>query len=270
MMKLTEFLLANHIDLDMQSYKIHLATPGGGQPPLDAFFDGKFKEWQEEQRKRNFKRRMVIGLIELRKNKWLFAGVYRIISCEKKSPTKFLYQTELLKGQEDLIGRVVVYHERTIRQPYLNGKADGGEFYLSEYLAQKLSVEKFPGYNSVNLSFSKLRIVISHQEQTWYGALSNIKGVYLITDIKTGKLYVGSATGNSGIWQRWADYAKNGHGGNTDLKKVLANQVVDYKEYFQYSILEIADSHASDEYIIQRECHWKGVLRSIDFGYNCN
>lgn len=42
------------------------------------------------------------------------------------------------------------------------------------------------------------------------------------------------------------------------------------KENFQYSILEIADSKASDEYIINREKWWKEALLSKKFGYNSN
>ena len=143
-------------------------------------------------------------------------------------------------------------------------------FYISEILPQKLSVEEFPGYNSVSISFRKLQIIINQNIQSWYGALSNIKGVYLITDNKTGKLYVGSATGDSGIWQRWADYVKSGHGGNKDLKVLLKSKGINYRENFQYALLEIADAHSSDEYIIQRETYWKDVLRTRVFGYNSN
>ncbi len=53
MIKLTELLLACKIPLNLQSYKIHLAT-GYPNPPLEAFFEGKFKEWQEYQTRRNF------------------------------------------------------------------------------------------------------------------------------------------------------------------------------------------------------------------------
>ena len=105
---------------------------------------------------------------------------------------------------------------------------------------------------------------------TWRGALSNMKGVYLITDLKAGKLYVGSATGSDGLWQRWSAYAASGHGGNRDLKLVLQEHGPRYFENFQYSLLEVADSRATDEYILERESYWKGVLASRQFGYNAN
>lgn len=269
MIKLTEFLLACKIPLNIGSYKIHLAT-GNKHSPLEAFFAGKFKEWQEDQTRKNFPCEMVIGLIELSKNRWLFAGVFRVLGCVKKSEKHVAYETELLPGQADLIGRLVVEHTREGRASYLVGKPDGGAFVLSELREKKLSVEEFPGFNSVCVTFSKLQLIVDQQIQSWYGALSNIKGVYLIADNAAGKLYVGSATGDSGIWQRWSGYVASGHGGNKELRELLKSKPRDYWSNFQYSILEIADSHASDDYIRQRESHWKDVLMSRMHGYNSN
>lgn len=269
MLKLTEFLLACKIPLNLGSYKIHLAT-GNEHPPLEAFFAGKFKEWQEYQTRKNFPCDMVIGLIELSKNKWLFAGVFRVLGCVRKSGKHIAYETELLPGQDDLIGRLIVEHAREGRASYLIGKADGGAFSVSEVREKKLSVEEFPGFNSVCVPFSKLQLIIEQQIQSWYGALSNIKGVYLIADTAAGKLYVGSATGNSGIWQRWSSYVTSGHGGNKELRALLKNKPTDFCSRFQYSILEIADSHASDDCILKRESYWKDVLMSRVHGYNSN
>lgn len=269
MIKLTDFLLACKIPLNLKSYKIHLAT-GYPNPPLEAFFEGKFKEWQEYQTRKNFPCDMVIGLIELTKNKWLFAGVYKVLGHTKKSDKHIEYSTELVSGQDDLIGRIVVYHERLGRASYLVGKIDGSEFYVSEIKEKKLSIEEFPGYDSVCISHNKLKIVISQNIQSWNGALSNMKGVYLISDTASGKLYVGSATGDSGIWQRWSSYVTNGHGGNKELRGLLSEKPKGYETNFQYSILEIADSHTSDEYVLQRESYWKNVLISREFGYNSN
>ena len=269
MLKLIDFLISCQVPINLDSYKIHLAT-GFPNPPLEAFFEGKFKEWQEWQTRRNFPCKMIVSLIELRRNKWLFAGVYKVLDHEKKSEKHIAYFTELLEGQDDIIGRIVVHHERKGRAAYLWGKKDGGEFYISEIKEKKLTVEEFPGYNSVLVSFPKLKIIINQNIQSWYGALANIKGVYLITDNKTGKQYVGSAFGNDGIWHRWSDYATNGHGGNKELRTLLQANGSDYKNCFQYSILEIADFNSPDDYILQREKYWKDVLRTREFGYNSN
>ena len=52
---------------------------------------------------------------------------------------------------------------------------------------------------------------------TYYEALKKITGVYCLTDTHTGKLYIGSATGEEGVAQRWGNYLDSKHGGNKKL-----------------------------------------------------
>ena len=105
----------------------------------------------------------------------------------------------------------------------------------------------------------------------WKNALSVVKGVYCITDTSTGKIYIGSAYGNTnGIWQRWSSYAniKNLTGGNKYfelLKKECESYIIDN---FQYSILEIMDFKTDKNEIIHREEYWKKVFKSVEFGMN--
>lgn len=137
-------------------------------------------------------------------------------------------------------------------------------------LAKRVVVEDFKGYDHSTISKSNLDLVISQNIESWRAALSNVSGVYLITDTKTGRLYVGSATGVGGIWQRWTDYSCNGHGGNRDIKNILNEKGEDYSANFQYTVLEIADTHASLDDVLQRESYWKKVLCSREHGYNAN
>lgn len=188
MITLLELLKAAKINFDTQSYKVHLAT-GVEWPPLVAYFKGEFKEWQENQSRKNFPKDYVIGLIEYKKGIWLFAGVYKVLGEPRKENDRFYYKTELLAGQEDIIGRVLVSHSRASRQSYINGFLDDDRFVISSILERRLTVEKFPGYHNVCISYDMLRIIINQQLETWFGALSNMKGVYLITDTKTGKLW---------------------------------------------------------------------------------
>lgn len=269
MLNLIEFLVACRIPISLNSFKIHLAS-GYPNSPKEAFFEGKFKEWQEWQTRRNFSCDMVVSLIDLGASKWLFAGVYKVLGYEKKSEKHIAYTTELIEGEGDILGRIVVYHKRKGRASYLWGKPINKEFEICEIREKKLTVDEFPGYNSVLISFSELRIIINQNIQSWRGALSNIKGVYLITDTASGKLYVGKAIGNDGIWNRWSNYIFTGHGGNIELKSLLIAEGNDYKMNFQFSILEIADFHASDDYIDKREIYWKDVLQTRKFGYNSN
>ena len=81
---------------------------------------------------------------------------------------------------------------------------------------------------------------------------------------------VGSAYGGIGIWQRWSVYAKNGHGGNKELQTLLAAAGEDHCSKFQFSLLEMCDLNSSDRYILDRESHWKDVLKTREFGLNLN
>ena len=112
--------------------------------------------------------------------------------------------------------------------------------------------------------------VVRESNPSWKTALMNVAGIYLVTDTSTGKMYVGSAYGGDGIWQRWTAYAINGHGGNKELRTLLHEKQVDHAVHFQFSLLEICDLHSSDDYVISREVHWKNVLKTREFGLNQN
>lgn len=169
--------------------------------------------------------------------------------------------------QEELIGRIIVSHKRIGRASYV-WYTPHYPLPIAEIRREKLRVSEFPGYNAVILTYEELKLVIEQEIASWKGALANIKGIYLITDTSTGKHYVGKASGNEGIWQRWCSYAANGHGGNVEIQKLLRSNQNSYARHFQFSILEIADTHASDSDILIREQYWMDVLKSREFGLN--
>lgn len=107
-------------------------------------------------------------------------------------------------------------------------------------------------------------------DTSWYTALKNIKGIYIITDKSNGKHYVGSAYGEYSFWSRWAQYSENGHGENIELKKIIEENSINYAQNFLFSILEIRSAITADKEIIEREQHWKNILLSREFGYNKN
>ena len=269
MLGLVPFLIAAGIEVDASSLKIHLACWNGHEKPINVFFAGNFKAWQEWQNKRNFPCRQIIGLIDLGQGEWLFAGVYEIcgFKIHPRRKTRFQYSTKLLPGQDELVGRVIVRHQRSGRNSYIWSKP-GVELPLIEVRREKLTIGEFPGYNAVVISHAELKIITDQKIASWHGALANIKGVYLITDTSTGGHYVGKASGGVGIWQRWCAYADNGHGGNVELKRVLKEKGPTHMAHFQYAILEIADTHASDADILARESYWMKALRSRSFGLN--
>jgi hypothetical protein len=256
---------------NLKSYKVHLAVPVANSNPLDEFLLDKFKKWQEWQNKRNFQRTYIISLIQYSKDEWLFAGVYKSNGYDVvKEPFHYEYKTELLDINKDLIGRLIINFKKTYRQTYLCLENCIKDFTISQILKEKYSIIEFPGYENVKVDFEYLKTVIEKNDKSWYTALKNIKGVYLITDKTNGKHYVGKASGNQAFWSRWTEYVKNGHGGNFDLKKLIKKKGYDYTSNFQFSILEIRDTKTFDSEIIEREQFWKNVLLTKEYGYNKN
>ena len=251
-------------------YKVHLAIGGEYKfTPLNAFWEGKFKEWQEEQNQKNFERQFIFSLIYYDINQWLFAGIYERVDV-KQQANFFKYNTRLMSIHEELIGRLIIKFEKKFRQSYVLLENHCDKFMLGEILKDRSSVQKFPGYENVRLNFQTLSTIINENEISWKTALQNAKGVYLIADKNTGKQYVGSAYGIEAIWSRWQAYVKTGHGNNSELKKLLRKKGDDYKNNFQFSILEARTQITSDEEIIERENHWKNILLTREFGYNKN
>ena len=92
-------------------------------------------------------------------------------------------------------------------------------------------------------------------------ALESMKGIYLISDIKTGKHYVGSAYGDQGIWSRWCAYVGSGHGGNLELRALVTDPNLAYcRANFRFALLEHRPSRTEDKTIIDRESFWKRIL----------
>lgn len=272
MLGLIQFLKASGVAFDPSDTKIHLACWNGREHPIDIYYAGKFQAWQEHQGRNNFKGAYVLGLIDLGAGHWLFAGLYQVLSNSPHPSVAgtVLYSTSLITGQDDLVGRIVVEHHRT-RQSYIwcnpKGKPEI-KLPILEIRRKKMSIEEFPGYNAIRVSHKKLQIITSQKISSWHAALSKIKGVYLILDTSTGRPYVGKASGSDGIWQRWCQYADNGHGGDVELRRLLQERGAEHAGHFQYSILEIADTHATDDDILKRESYWMAVLKSREFGLN--
>ena len=132
-----------------------------------------------------------------------------------------------------------------------------------------IASEKFNGYQNVSIVYKNLKIALN--DPTWIGALKNVKAIYAITDISNGKLYIGSACGNGGLFGRWSDYINNLTGGNQEFEDIKKINGEDYiKKNFKYSIVEIFDTKTKQEYILERENYWKNVFETKKFGMNKN
>lgn len=118
----------------------------------------------------------------------------------KKEANYYYYDLEQVKDCAELAGRLVVKFGRKFRQSYLLADRWSESISVSELKPERLTLSEFPGFKSVNLSKRELDGVIRQSILSWRGALSSVSGVYVISDTKSGKLYVGSAYGEGGIW----------------------------------------------------------------------
>lgn len=226
--------------------------------------------WHDDRRYFNVGQ-TAICLLKLRGDQWLLTTIKKI--------TRLLdvtdgvgYDADEVKEYEQYFGRLVVeYHNpcRTMGRKYENVM---DELEVVQILNEQYTGNEFPGYENVRLSYPLLKNIVDRQLPGWVDALRNQKAVYLITDTKTGKMYVGSATSQTGmLLQRWSSYAADGHGGNIELRELVKQRGLDYvKENFQYSILENYNARMDDGYILKRESWWKETLCTRTHGYNKN
>ncbi|WP_153067131.1 GIY-YIG nuclease family protein [Steroidobacter cummioxidans] len=257
--------------LEPRRAKVHLASPNErGENPFFIYRESskRFQEWQSWQSRQNFGREFVVSLIQMpQPHLWLFAGAYNSRDC-RADTGGFRYQLDERVDCRPLDGRLVVRFERPGRQSYLKADNWADHMLIAELLAQRMTVPNFPGFKAVHISKAELDLIVREQDQAWKAALSSVAAVYLITDADSGKFYVGSATGEGGLWQRWSDYARTGHAENAKLKALLTRRNNTAELYF--SVLEIDDMRTSVPDIRRRESHWKDVLVTRMHGLNAN
>jgi len=161
---------------------------------------------------------------------------------------------------QDLHGRLVIgwRSPRTWRM-----KATTAASYPVEEIADAEPIP-FPGFDRLVLSHVQLQAVMrEHRYASWHTALSSVVGIYIITDTKDGRHYVGKADGEESIRQRWHAYATNGHGGNIELRNLDASS-------FRFSLLRVFDPATPTRDIDMAESHFKDALDSRRHGLNRN
>jgi GIY-YIG catalytic domain len=119
----------------------------------------------------------------------------------------------------------------------------------------------FPGFENLCISLED----VDNMPYEWKLQLKQNKGVYLLVEKESGKMYVGSATGEDSLLQRWSDYARDGHGGNVELKKLK-------NPSYRMSVLHAVPMQYPDQDIRASESMWKKKLmsRTREHGLNGN
>jgi len=209
-----------------------------------------------------------------------FVGVYdvgaRLAGAESSLPqgcphpewaAEHFYPLEKRRGFEDLEDRLVI---------------DWGRAALAwhQWFADRAVVEirppgralpPFRDYLQVHLPFNDLKRLVDQPDahRDWVAGLSAVGAIYLVVDGLSGEQYVGSATGNGGLWQRWCEYAKTGHCNNLRLKE-LCERGVSHPAAFRFSILETFSRSRSRDEALSDEGFFKKKLGSRAFGLNAN
>lgn len=255
-----------------ETYKLHFARWNGENQPLEVWARDK-REWQGWQEYRpardDFNRPSIFSLIQFyhEPDIWLFGGIFSVLA---RHPDR--YQVELAEEGHCFLGRLKLrsaYRERATRVKFENHYLG---LEVQEILREPYSGRSFPGFEDIDLSFEELESLVRHSRPDWQAAFSSIKGIYLISDIATGKRYVGSAYGDQGIWSRWCAYVASGHGGNAELRTLASDPTLEYcRQKFRFALLEARPVSTPDEQILAREAFWKRVLLTRgDYGLNRN
>ncbi len=229
----------------------------------DTLLEGQY--WNYKRNKSYKNGQITIGFLRLNEdNLWLLFHVGRV-TRDLNNFDGVGYEYEVLSDYEKYFGRLIIKFQNKAQTMIRLATSVIDECEVVQVLPDTFDNDIFPGYDKIRLSWEELSRVIA--KEGWKTALKNQKGVYLITDVSNGKMYVGSAYGEYMILGRWRSYVRTGHGGNVELKKIDFEHI---KTNFEYSILDIFKSTTDDQTILAREGWWKGILKTREFGYNKN
>ncbi|EJG09285.1 cytoplasmic protein [Fusobacterium vincentii ATCC 51190] len=272
-------------------FKFHMSTDflGLEKSPYDCLIEDA-EDWQNLNNYRNEKGKSsrldgydyLVSFAQYNiygRNFFVFGGVYKVEIAKPKHYEIGGYNISLLDNKNSIGEFLNKYRKRLIVKLDENL---GINFELTYEAIEKKNIEvfevfpniasgKFNGYQNVSITHKELREIVSNNELSWKLALSSVKAIYVITDIKTGKLYIGSAYGREGLLNRWNKYVTNLTGENKEFEALVKEKGEGYiPNNFKYSILEIFDTKTKDDYILERENYWKNVFETKKFGMNKN
>jgi hypothetical protein len=246
-----------------------------GRTPYDLWnaHDPDFEEYQRMQSKDRFKGvTHIASFVVTPQKETLFAGIYSVdgsgpMPPGKRDPVTGEDVSRFASADGDVSSSYYYVLTKTKLLAEYEGKLSiefgNNPITWAQWATQEKQVIEirsrdepaFPGFMQFRpTNFNSLDAL----PDSWKTALGSARGVYVAVCTKTGKLYVGSASGPGGFWDRWQEYLQNGHGGNEGMKLNPAE--------YEVSIMEVAGSTADVPDIIALENRWKGKLGSRYFG----
>ncbi|MFH5824349.1 GIY-YIG nuclease family protein [Georgenia sp. AZ-5] len=262
--------------LDPKAYKVHFAVWNQIKHPIDVLATNQ-EEWQGwnswRSVKDDFNREFIFSVAQDKHDAtlWLFGGIWEVL--ERRHEQQAHSYTVALR--EDLMGafirRLYIRHKRSGRNIRRTMESVLPTMTVSSIVEEPFAGDPFPGHDRINHSLADLQAVVSQSRADWRIALESMKGVYVIHDKETGQRYVGSAYGDTGIWQRWVTYAATLHGGNIGLKELVEERGEEYyRTNMRFALLEYWSMRTDDFHVLERESYWKDVLHARSLGHNKN
>lgn len=224
-----------------------------------------FLDYQNHQRNDVFRNvRYVVSFVGESGVLARFIGVFEVLGCDFVNGF-YEYKMKEQPGYDDLKERVIIRWENPISwHQWIRQEMEVQE------ISPGLHYKRFTDYFELILTYQELKEIIENQYADWKTILSAVKGVYLITDTHSGKLYVGVAYGELGVWGRWSEYVMTGgHGGNKMLNALLENDD-SYARYFQFSILMLLPKTVTPDVAVEKERLFKNKFGTNAFGLNLN
>jgi len=263
-------------NLNPAECKLHCAVWNGDDHPINVL-TRSWDEWVTWSQWRgvrdDFNRKYIFTLARDRNNpsQWLFGGAFEVRG-RRNEPNSYSYDITL---RDDLMGpfikRLWVKFRPPGRAIRLNMENHIDQIEVASILELPYAGEPFPGHDRINHPLGVLETAVTQEWNDWRGALQYMKGVYVIHDHETGKAYVGSAYGDTGIWARLREYVDSLHGNNVALRELVGLQGSDYaRKNLHFALLEFWSMRTSDDEVLTRESYWKDVLLSRTFGLNKN
>ena len=220
-----------HIDHDVRGY---------AAVAEDIYSSGNIEQFQSFQGKHILGKGFLASFIGEQNRLSRFVGIWKIVDhgqgnaiantsrdlefSDYVSDSTHWYKMTKDTRFNDLIDRLVIQWPvgRIAHRWLIQNNGFVENFAVHSIRAKGLS-RPFPGFGNLQLTYNELCQLNKDGDggNGWIEALRSTWGVYLISDIETGGLYVGSATGVEGFFGRWKEYAKSVHGGNIILKGVF-------------------------------------------------
>ena len=225
-------------------------------------------KYQADQSKNVFEKcDYIASFVGIEQSRAVFIGMFKVDGIKENS-SGYEYVLNEVDGFDDFKERLVIDWGKsaiTWHQWVDSNPKNIVELLPKGYLGE------FPGLLDFTLEYTELKKLGENlsANREWYLQLSSINGIYLILDKVTGNQYIGSAYGKEGIWQRWSEYSKTGHGGNELLKDLCLIDSQYYKN-FQFTILQSLPSNLSNKDVIAVENLYKKKLGTKVFGLNKN